>query len=131
MRACGARRISLCVSQRFSASSAVKLHSSYPPDPQPSPRSPIQVVLPPGLAPEERRDGGEPLASLLVERAVAAGRAEAPLKGGDDFRRLVVRDRSEEHTSELQSRRDLVCRLLLEKKKNTQKPEARASHMKL
>src|SRR5438874_10539607 len=28
--------------------------------------------------------------------------------------------RSEEHTSELQSRRDLVCRLLLEKKKNKQ-----------
>src|SRR5699024_11660572 len=27
--------------------------------------------------------------------------------------------RSEEHTSELQSRFDLVCRLLLEKKKNT------------
>src|SRR5438874_6153570 len=27
--------------------------------------------------------------------------------------------RSEEHTSELQSRRDLVCRLLLEKKKTT------------
>src|SRR5690349_24240252 len=29
------------------------------------------------------------------------------------------RGRSEEHTSELQSRRDLVCRLLLEKKKQT------------
>src|SRR5699024_12532890 len=29
--------------------------------------------------------------------------------------------RSEEHTSELQSRFDLVCRLLLEKKKNTNK----------
>src|SRR6267378_3543995 len=29
--------------------------------------------------------------------------------------------RSEEHTSELQSRRDLVCRLLLEKKKKTHK----------
>src|SRR5260221_2592873 len=28
--------------------------------------------------------------------------------------------RSEEHTSELQSHSDLVCRLLLEKKKNTQ-----------
>src|SRR5206468_8132694 len=28
--------------------------------------------------------------------------------------------RSEEHTSELQSRSDLVCRLLLEKKKNQQ-----------
>src|SRR5207248_11191641 len=30
---------------------------------------------------------------------------------------LFVRDRSEEHTSELQSPYDLVCRLLLEKKK--------------
>src|SRR6266496_5876298 len=29
----------------------------------------------------------------------------------------VQKPRSEEHTSELQSRRDLVCRLLLEKKK--------------
>src|SRR2546422_5559452 len=32
--------------------------------------------------------------------------------------KLVVRPRSEEHTSELQSRLHLVCRLLLEKKKN-------------
>src|SRR5690349_23135381 len=31
--------------------------------------------------------------------------------------------RSEEHTSELQSRRDLVCRLLLEKKKKKKKKE--------
>src|SRR5690349_21888267 len=31
----------------------------------------------------------------------------------------VPTSRSEEHTSELQSRRDLVCRLLLEKKKLT------------
>src|SRR5690349_23145672 len=31
--------------------------------------------------------------------------------------------RSEEHTSELQSRRDLVCRLLLEKKKKKTKEE--------
>src|SRR5204862_5141080 len=30
---------------------------------------------------------------------------------------LIGLERSEEHTSELQSRRDLVCRLLLEKKK--------------
>src|SRR5690349_23073915 len=30
---------------------------------------------------------------------------------------LLDAPRSEEHTSELQSRRDLVCRLLLEKKK--------------
>src|SRR3712207_7113788 len=34
-------------------------------------------------------------------------------------RHHVVAGRSEEHTSELQSRQYLVCRLLLEKKKNT------------
>src|SRR5690606_41805242 len=33
-------------------------------------------------------------------------------------RRARTGDRSEEHTSELQSRENLVCRLLLEKKKN-------------
>src|SRR5437588_7940397 len=37
---------------------------------------------------------------------------------GPNFRRdLKCRVRSEEHTSELQSHSDLVCRLLLEKKK--------------
>src|SRR5438874_4020415 len=38
---------------------------------------------------------------------------------GDLDAEYIVADseRSEEHTSELQSRRDLVCRLLLEKKK--------------
>src|SRR5216683_4304221 len=34
---------------------------------------------------------------------------------------VVLDDRSEEHTSELQSRSDLVCRLLLEKKKKKKK----------
>src|SRR3712207_7227537 len=34
----------------------------------------------------------------------------------------IGRGRSEEHTSELQSRQYLVCRLLLEKKKNTTAP---------
>src|SRR6266496_762729 len=42
-----------------------------------------------------------------------------PRKDVDQFGATDVRPpRSEEHTSELQSRRDLVCRLLLEKKKN-------------
>src|SRR5207249_6224917 len=36
--------------------------------------------------------------------------------------------RSEEHTSELQSRFDLVCRLLLEKKKTKQQPHHDAYH---
>src|SRR5690349_23061968 len=37
--------------------------------------------------------------------------------GGRARRPIAACRRSEEHTSELQSRRDLVCRLLLEKKK--------------
>src|SRR5258707_7824864 len=37
--------------------------------------------------------------------------------------RRVVNIRSEEHTSELQSRQYLVCRLLLEKKKQTHLPQ--------
>src|SRR5207249_5187581 len=37
------------------------------------------------------------------------------------FFRAEIRRRSEEHTSELQSRFDLVCRLLLEKKKHKTK----------
>src|SRR2546421_3151237 len=36
--------------------------------------------------------------------------------------------RSEEHTSELQSRSDLVCRLLLEKKKSADKNANRPMH---
>src|SRR5688572_32762753 len=36
------------------------------------------------------------------------------------FRRMARCSRSEEHTSELQSQSNLVCRLLLEKKKQTQ-----------
>src|SRR5260370_15256977 len=37
------------------------------------------------------------------------------------LRRVCRDERSEEHTSELQSHLNLVCRLLLEKKKNHQK----------
>src|SRR5438874_7363201 len=36
--------------------------------------------------------------------------------------------RSEEHTSELQSRRDLVCRLLLEKKKEKSRRRSQSRH---
>src|SRR5690349_23394052 len=38
--------------------------------------------------------------------------------------------RSEEHTSELQSRRDLVCRLLLEKKKKKEPRQIKKDKMK-
>src|SRR5690349_23682010 len=60
------------------------------------------------------RSSGEP-----VRGGADDHRAAAP-RGTDDVPRRVLRRRglrSEEHTSELQSRRDLVCRLLLEKKK--------------
>src|SRR5438093_7555583 len=50
-------------------------------------------------------------------RRVVAGSGRS-LVGGNDERRLSGRRRrSEEHTSELQSLTNLVCRLLLEKKK--------------
>src|SRR5690349_22802949 len=59
----------------------------------------------PELSPER-----EDQCARIVADQVVAGQLEI---GRDD----VGKDRSEEHTSELQSRRDLVCRLLLEKKK--------------
>src|SRR3712207_8871776 len=48
----------------------------------------------------------------LVHRGLVAALGTLP----PELRRSI---RSEEHTSELQSRQYLVCRLLLEKKKNT------------
>src|SRR5690349_24199850 len=54
--------------------------------------------------------------SLSSRRTAAAAAAAAPAPAG------TSRSRSEEHTSELQSRRDLVCRLLLEKKKQKASP---------
>src|SRR2546428_7820943 len=56
----------------------------------------------------ERQAGEHRLHRLLMS---------VPVIPVDD--RLLVLERSEEHTSELQSRSDLVCRLLLEKKKNS------------
>src|SRR2546428_9109234 len=41
------------------------------------------------------------------------------------------RPRSEEHTSELQSRSDIVCRLLLEKKKKHHQMNRHAQHLAL
>src|SRR2546428_12799657 len=45
------------------------------------------------------------------------GRPTAVVTGTGSRVWMPALDRSEEHTSELQSRSDLVCRLLLEKKK--------------
>src|SRR5699024_11289201 len=45
------------------------------------------------------------------------------IRGSGYLLKLTWEQRSEEHTSELQSRFDLVCRLLLEKKKDNVKRE--------
>src|SRR3989454_8102029 len=65
----------------------------------------------PGRRPREEPDR---VAEGRVGPAVRRPRLEAPA----DFERDRVGDRSEEHTSELQSPCNLVCRLLLEKKNN-------------
>src|SRR5216683_810507 len=54
---------------------------------------------------------------LLQGDITAADYDEQLLKESTPYRAIRATVRSEEHTSELQSRSDLVCRLLLEKKK--------------
>src|SRR5436309_9345969 len=56
--------------------------------------------------------------TLLINNAGVALEGTFEEISLDDFRWLM-NIRSEEHTSELQSRENLVCRLLLEKKKRT------------
>src|SRR5438034_6472849 len=66
---------------------------------------------------------------LLADRRGQRDRLHRDLQDLDHAIRLDPHDpadllrlrRSEEHTSELQSHSDLVCRLLLEKKKNNKK----------
>src|SRR3712207_7845033 len=58
----------------------------------------------------------ESFADLDPARSVVGATADRPIVVLRSFGKFF---RSEEHTSELQSRQYLVCRLLLEKKKNT------------
>src|SRR3712207_7369874 len=80
---------------------------------------------------DDRRAGAlglrEPGARSEAARCVGRGRADEA--AGHQLRRSPGLDlgarayvRSEEHTSELQSRQYLVCRLLLEKKQNPNTP---------
>src|SRR2546422_3278786 len=57
---------------------------------------------------------------LIGERWGRLRESDIPCPGENHF--TVLDQRSEEHTSELQSRLHLVCRLLLEKKKDEAKP---------
>src|SRR5690606_42152983 len=75
--------------------------------------------------------GSQAERSLVIERAAAGGAVAAPVVfvavcalGVDPVSGPGEAPlRSEEHTSELQSRENLVCRLLLEKKKKNKKHE--------
>src|SRR5690606_42121050 len=64
------------------------------------------------------RHGGNRRAGGESEQGASAGRFRQPVRSAGQ---LHIRRRSEEHTSEHQSRENLVCRLLLEKKKRKQK----------
>src|SRR5204863_7720947 len=101
-------------------------HLFFLPRHPPPPRSPLFPYTTlfrssPGAA------GGQSLASspatsaascstsaFALQAVCVASNSRAKRKGLD---LMTSAPRSEEHTSELQSRRDLVCRLLLEKKK--------------
>src|SRR5690349_23089566 len=76
----------------------------------------VIVVSRVGLFDEKRK---------LLQTTTPQDGSEARFACGTKFRTFCATVlspvRSEEHTSELQSRRDLVCRLLLEKKKKNKK----------
>src|SRR5690606_1756854 len=73
----------------------------------------LQLVVP-GGAPEGSRVFFTNSGTEAMEAAVKLARKHG---GTERPRLLALEGRSEEHTSELQSRENLVCRLLLEKKK--------------
>src|SRR2546427_8643054 len=69
-------------------------------------------------------DGGRILYQRNADRfAVPASNTKLV----EDAPAIVLNERSEEHTSELQSQSNLVCRLLLEKKKTRTRPSTPAS----
>src|SRR5688572_32293365 len=70
-------------------------------------------------------DGAEVAARLAVLGGLALVAPAAPPRPSPSTRPVSL-TRSEEHTSELQSQSNLVCRLLLEKKKNTN--QSKRSH---
>src|SRR3712207_7144338 len=66
---------------------------------------------------------------MTTHRALRTGRQEMNMDATDEVLVVGAGPRSEEHTSELQSRQYLVCRLLLEKKKNTKLLQIRPPHI--
>src|SRR3712207_8054382 len=68
----------------------------------------------------ETDPGADVRVPRLADTVLVRGRVRSTLYDAvDAATRTALPQRSEEHTSELQSRQYLVCRLLLEKKTNT------------
>src|SRR5690606_40781329 len=83
------------------------LHWCDDPDPQ-------RKLMPDALAPRLKLGVITPASNTIVQPEYDDMR---PPGVTNQMARVLIPDRSEEHTSELQSRENLVCRLLLEKKK--------------
>src|SRR5690606_40375333 len=115
------RSTSLCVLTLCSPSLFFFASSGHPRDlPSfPTRRSPISRRVRLGVLPH---DGGLRLREARAARRPCRGCAREPAGGAGG----VQEHRSEEHTSELQSRENLVCRLLLEKKKDQRQQRADA-----
>src|SRR5690606_41336444 len=101
-------------------------HSRRPP---PSTHLPYTTLFRSGTATTSSRERGDPEAGREPLARWRCPRPWSRFRGHDEVvpgrtppphcaRHLPYASRSEEHTSELQSRENLVCRLLLEKKKN-------------
>src|SRR2546427_2016929 len=91
------------------------------PLPAPLPINPRQSEEPIGHGGEEadqqRAERGEHGDHTALPQVLERGAATPAEQGGDGHPGEQAGERSEEHTSELQSQSNLVCRLLLEKKK--------------
>src|SRR2546427_5489696 len=70
----------------------------------------------------DRRAPARDPAAARVPTAPGASEGRSGSRRGNLERRAANQGRSEEHTSELQSQSNLVCRLLLEKKKKSTVP---------
>src|SRR5690554_7708733 len=84
-------------------------------------RPPISTLFPYTTLFRSKRHGGGPRYGTAPENH------QSPLPRPALLRRPRTGQRSEEHTSELQSRPHLVCRLLLEKKNTLARPSSNTS----
>src|SRR5207253_7706527 len=78
----------------------------------------VEVLVPDVLGDHRAGQHAAGIAHQVFQEGILLGRQlDAPSPAGNLAGGRIQDERSEEHTSELQSRGHLVCRLLLEKKK--------------